>query len=73
MNDTQNNRRLNAYRYTDKLIETLKENIINNNFKNNKLREKYKGFVVENNNLIYSPTGQIVCSPNERERIVNEI
>jgi hypothetical protein len=72
--DIQNNRKFNAYRFTDKLIEALKNNIRNNNFKDEKTREKYKGFVInEKNDLEYGPTGQIVCSPDEREKASNEI
>jgi hypothetical protein len=56
--DNQINRRLNSYRYTDKSIESLKNSIRTNTFKDEKTRDKYKGFVINNKNeLEYGPTG----------------
>ena len=68
--DKQIKRRINAFRLTDDLINDVK----NKNFKNEKMREKFKDFEVnENNELTYQPTGQIVASPASREIIVQKI
>ena len=73
MNDIDGNqikRRINAYRFTDDLIRDIKTK----NLKNEKMREKFKDFEVnEKNELTYQPTGQIVASPASRENIVKQI
>jgi len=62
-NDKQIKRRINAYRFTDELIRNIKSKI----FDNEKMREKFKNFEVnEKNELTYQPTGQIVASPESR-------
>jgi hypothetical protein len=68
--DIQLKRRINSYKFTEDIIH----NIIANNLPSKKLQEKFKDFTSNNNNdLVYNPTGQIVASPNDREKIVNNI
>ena len=67
--EVQLKRRLNAFRFTNETISNLK-----NCIRNNAVPEKYQGFTVnEKNDLVYQSTGQIVASPETREKIVNDI
>ena len=66
-------RKLNAYRFIDDLIDKFKGFILNDTFPSKKIKDKFDGFIVSNYNLVYQPTGQIVCPPDERENVTNKI
>jgi transposase InsO family protein len=83
MNENQLKRKLNNYIWSNDIIDSVKhfltnhqipDNLITNSQKN-KFRDKYLHFAVQNGNLIYLPTDQIVV-PNddyEKNKIIGEI
>ncbi len=70
--ENMNNRKFNHYRFTDRITNRVKNYISNNNLPE-KMKNKYAGFIVRDDYLVFEPIDQVVIPPEEIKTRVKEI